>query len=81
MLNYFVSLQLCNCHLTHIGAGRAVHGLLLNYNDDGYFVISELEAACSDSDLPHLHVSALQRGLDVISAGPRAVQAEDFPLH
>ena len=24
----FESLQLCNCHLTHIGTGRAVHGLL-----------------------------------------------------
>ena len=44
-------------------------------------MISELEAACFDSDLPHLHVGALQRGLDVIPAGPRAVQAEDFPLH
>ena len=44
-------------------------------------MISELEAACFDSDLSHLHVGALQRGVDVVSARPRSVQAEDFPLH
>ena len=28
MLINFASLQMCNCHLTHIGTGGAVHGLL-----------------------------------------------------